>query len=61
MIKKILALGIDVIGMVKQLKQHYIYNGKTYTLHELKRFICFKYSKDIFGSIIVTTKTGVPE
>lgn len=60
MIKNILSLGIDVIGMVKQLKQRYIYNGKSYTLHELKKFIRFEHRKDIFGSIIVTTKTGVP-
>lgn len=60
MLEKILETGIDVIGMVKQLKQRYNYQGKAYTLPELRRFVRFDGSKKIFGSIIVTTKTGIP-
>lgn len=60
MLKKILLLGIDTIGMVKQLKQRYTYCDKQYTLPELKRFVRFEGAKNIFGSIVVTTKTGIP-
>lgn len=60
MLKKVLSLGIDVIGMVKQLKQRYTYRGRQYTLPELKRFVRFEGSKNIFGSLVVTTKTGIP-
>ena len=38
MIGAILNTGLDVIDMVKQLKQHYIYNGKQYKLPKLKKF-----------------------
>ena len=60
MLAKILGTGIDAIGMVKQLKQRYNYQGMAYTLPELRRFVRFDGSKNIFGSIIVTTKTGIP-
>ncbi len=59
MIKEILATGLDVIGMVKQLKQRYLYQGKEYTLHELKKFVCFENVKNIYGSILVSTKSGI--
>ena len=39
MIQSILELGLDVIGMVKQLKQRYYFNGKAYTLPELQKFV----------------------
>jgi len=57
---KIPGAGIDAIGMVKQLKQRYNYRGRAYTLPELRRFVRFDGSKNIFGSVIVTTKTGIP-
>lgn len=60
MLKNILLLGIDAIGMVKQLKQRYTYCGRQYTLPELKRFVRFEGAKNIFGSLVVTTKTGIP-
>ena len=60
MLKQILLLGIDAIGMVKQLKQRYTYFGRQYTLPELKRFVRFQGAKNIFGSLVVTTKTGIP-
>ena len=59
MLVQILACGIDVIGMVKQLKQRYSYRGKDYTLPGLRRFVRFESGKNIFGSVIVTTKTGI--
>ena len=60
MLAKILGAGLDVIGMVKQLKQRYRYRGKLYTLPELRRFVRFGSSKNIFGSIVAATKTGIP-
>ena len=60
MLKEILALGMDVIGMVKQLKQRYTYQGKQYKLSELKKFVRFEGAGNIFGSLAVTTKTGIP-
>lgn len=60
MLAKILSTGIDAIGMVKQLKQRYTYQDKCYTLPELRKFVRFESGKNIFGSIVVTTKTGIP-
>lgn len=60
MLKKVLSLGIDTIGMVKQLKQRYVYCGRQYTLPELKRFVRFEGGRNIFGSLAVTTKAGIP-
>ena len=60
MIQSILELGIDVIGMVKQLKQRYCFRGRLYTLPELQKFVDFGSPSDIFGSLHVTTKKGIP-
>lgn len=60
MVKAILAEGLDVIGMVKQLKQRYHYKGKSYTLPELWKFVRFDVGRNIFGSVCVTTKSGIP-
>ena len=38
MIKSVLDTGLGVIGMVKQLKQRYIYNGREYDLPGLRKF-----------------------
>ena len=60
MIRAILAEGLNVIGMVKQLNQRYSYKGRLYTLPELQKFVSFDGAKDIFGSLCVTTKSGIP-
>ena len=60
MLKEILKTGIDVIGMVKQLKQRYTYKGKQYKLQELKKFVRFEGGRNIFGSLAATAKTGIP-
>lgn len=60
MLKEILNTGIDAIGMVKQLKQRYTYRGRQYTLPDLKKFVYFSGAGNIFGSLVVTTKTGIP-
>ena len=60
MITEILNLGMNIIGMVKQLKQLYTYHGRQYKLSELKKFVSFEGAGNIFGSLVVTTKTGIP-
>lgn len=60
MIKEVLKTGLDVIGMVKQLKQRYVYRGKLCTLPELRKFIQFGNAKNTFGSLLVTTRDGIP-
>ena len=60
MITEILPLGINVIGMVKQLKQRYTYQGRQYKLSELKKFVSFEGARNTFGSLAVTTKNGIP-
>lgn len=59
MIKSIIALGLDVIGIVKQLKQRYYFNGKAYTLPELQKFVNYNGASNIFGSLLVRTKNGI--
>lgn len=60
MLKELLKTGIDVIGMVKQLKQRYLYHGKLYTLPDLQKFMQMENSKNIYGSLIAATKGGIP-
>ena len=60
MLINVLDAGLDVIGMVKQLNQRYGYRGKSYTLPQLRKFVRFDNGKNIFGSVVVTTKTGLP-
>ncbi len=61
MLKEILKTGLDTIGMIKQLKQRYYYHAKAYTLPELRKFIQQESSTtNICGSLIVTTKDGIP-
>ena len=45
MLRSVLGTGLDVIGMVKQLKQRYTYKGRKYTLHELKKRFALKVQK----------------
>ena len=60
MLINVLDAGLDVIGMVKQFNQRYGYRGKSYTLPQLRKFVRFDNGKNIFGSVVVTTKTGLP-
>lgn len=59
LINQIKELGLDVIGMVKPLKQKYKYNDEYYTLHELKRLVTTQTINEIMGSLIVETKNGI--
>jgi len=60
LIKSCLEEGLDVIGMVKQMKQKYTYQGKQYELKELRTLLPKCRNGNIIGSILVTTKNGIP-
>lgn len=60
LIKKVLKTGLDVIGMVKPLKQTYQFENRRYTLNELRKQVKFpNTSKEIYGSIQVRTIEGI--
>jgi len=60
MIQAILGEGLDVISMVKQLKQRYTYKGGSYTLLELRTLMSKHMRTNILGSFIAKTKNGIP-
>lgn len=60
MIKSVLNEGLQVIGMVKQLKQKYSYNGHTCDLKELRTLLPKNTKGDILGEVIVYTKEKIP-
>lgn len=59
MIQSITLKGLDIIGMVKDLKQKYNLNGKICSLTELRSSIRSNKRSDIIGSLNVRTKTGI--
>lgn len=53
--------GLDVIGMLKDLKQGYYYNGQKYNLKQLGKLVSFSKPGEILYSICVKTgKTETP-
>lgn len=61
LIKNIKELGIDVIGMVKKLKQRYLVEGERVSLNELYRLAApIQGKKGLLRSIITTQSNGVP-
>ncbi len=60
MIKSVLNEGLQVIGMVKQLKQRYSYNGHTCDLKALRTLLPKNTKGDILGEVIVHTKEKIP-
>jgi hypothetical protein len=60
LIKSILNEGLHVIGMVKQLKQKYSYNGHSCDLKELRTLIPKNTRGDVLGEVIVYTKEKIP-
>lgn len=55
-ISSILSKGLDVIGMLKDNKQLYRYQGRLYNLKALSKLVAFNRAGNVFGSITVTTK-----
>lgn len=55
-INNILGESLDVIGMLKDNKQLYRYQGRLYNLKALSKLVAFNRAENIFGSIMVATK-----
>lgn len=60
LIQSCLNEGIDVIGMVKQMKQKYTYQGKKYELKDLRTLLPKCRNGNVIGSVLVKTKAGIP-
>jgi hypothetical protein len=54
-VKSLSDLGQDVIGMVKDLKQRYDYNGRLYTLPQLAKIAMDRSNTHIYRSLMVRT------
>ena len=60
-VKQLSTLGISVIGMVKDLKQRYTYNGRRYTLSKLASIAMDKNAAKQYRSLLVRTgKHDIP-
>ena len=60
LISEIRKLNLHVIGMLKlSSKRFYEYEGKYYTLHQLRKFIKAQLRSNILGSLTVKLKTGM--
>jgi hypothetical protein len=59
MIKKMLDMNLDVIGMVKNQKQKYELNGVKYSLPELRSKLKASDFNDMIGQLHVKTKSGI--
>ena len=55
-IAKIKELNLDTIGMLKDCKQEYWYNGKLCKLKALAARVNMSSTGELFGSIVVKTK-----
>lgn len=60
MIQNVISKNLNVIGMVKDLKQRYSYGDSNYTLKELRKQLPTARNKAILGSLCVKTKHGIP-
>lgn len=60
LIKSFLDEGINVIGMVKQIRQKYTLKGKEYDLKELRKMLPKYRNGNIIHSILVATKNSIP-
>ncbi|WP_028987072.1 IS4 family transposase [Thermicanus aegyptius] len=59
LLQEIMSKGLHVIGMVKALKQRYIFKGKKVGLHELFEMIPKNPKAEIQGSVMVKTPQGL--
>jgi hypothetical protein len=55
-IKRVTEEGLHVIGMLKDNKQKYRYNGKSLGLKDLSKYIHFDGFSGVFGSVLVKTE-----
>jgi len=59
LLQKLMDRGLHVIGMVKELKQRYIFEGKSLSLRELYTKIPKNPKAEILGSVMVRTPNGL--
>lgn len=59
LVRELLAEGLATIGMVKNMKQRYTYQGRHYTLSELYSLLPKNKKSSIWSSAIVQTSCGV--
>jgi len=59
LIRQLSAEGLDTIGMVKEIKQRYTYQGQRLTLSELYRILPKNKKSSIWSSVITQTSCGV--
>ena len=55
-IKRVTEEGLHVIGMLKDNRQKYRYNGKSLGLKDLSKYIHFDGFSGVFGSVLVKTE-----
>lgn len=60
MITNMLSLGLDTIGMIKDMKQKYELNGLWLSLKELRAKLKPSDFNDVIGELTVKTKSGIP-
>lgn len=60
LIQGLAAEGLAVIGMVKEMKQRYVYDGKRLTLSELYKILPKNKQTSIWCSVIVQSSCGMP-
>ena len=60
LLHKLMDRGLNVIGMVKELKQRYIFEGKSLSLRELYSKVTKNPKAAILGSVRVQTPNGLP-
>ncbi|WP_019908640.1 IS4 family transposase [Paenibacillus sp. HW567] len=60
LLRELASQGLPVIGMVKELKQRYLVQGKRLTLREVFQSLPASTAKDVKGSVIVQTACGLP-
>lgn len=60
LLRELTAKGLSVIGMVKEMKQRYLAQGKRMTLREVFQSLPASNAKAIKGSVIVHTACGLP-
>jgi hypothetical protein len=59
LIRQLSAEGLDSIGMIKEMKQRYTFQGQRLTLSELYRILPKNKKSSIWSSVIVQTSCGV--
>lgn len=59
LIRQLSAEGLATIGMIKEMKQRYIYQGQRLTLSELYRILPKNKKSSIWSSVIAQTSCGV--